>query len=89
MQILFVHPNYPAQFGPVISRLTKRGDVECVFVTHHAAGIQDGVRRIPYEIKGGATRSNHYCTRTFENAVWQTHASRANRLFLFPRITAT
>ena len=32
MQILFVHPNYPAQFGPVIAHLAKRPDVQSVFV---------------------------------------------------------
>ena len=26
-----------------------------------------------YTIKGGATEANHYCSRTFENAIWHTH----------------
>ena len=73
MQILFVHPNFPAQFGPVMSRLAARGDVECVFVTRHP-GKMAGVRCVPYKLEGGATRSNHYCSRTFENAIWQMHA---------------
>jgi glycosyltransferase involved in cell wall biosynthesis len=32
------------------------------------------VRCIPFEIRGGATKTTHYCSRTFENAVWQSHA---------------
>src|SRR5574341_1550305 len=74
MQILFVHPNFPAQFGHIASRLAARGDAECVFLSQKAAGIRDGIRCLPFALKGGATRSTHYCARTFENAVWQAHA---------------
>ena len=73
MQILFVHPNFPAQFGPVLSRLTAGEGVECVFVTKGVSGKQLGVRCIPFETKGGATAATHYCSRTFENAVWHAH----------------
>jgi len=64
MQLLFVHPNFPAQFGPSLMRLGKRPDLECVFVSRTSTGSLEGVRRI---------RFNH-CSRTFENAVWQAHA---------------
>lgn len=74
MQILFVHPNYPAQFGHITRRLAQEPGVECVFVTRSADGVKDGVRCIRYDVKGGATRASHYCSRTFENAVWQAHA---------------
>ena len=74
MQILFVHPNYPAQFGPVLSRLSRRPDVECFFASRRASGLHDGVQCIRYKAKGGATRSTHYCSRTFENSIWQTQA---------------
>lgn len=73
MQILFVHPNFPAQFGHIASRLVQRPGVECVFVSRAAAGTRDGIRCVQYTTKGGATRSNHYCSRTFENAVWSAH----------------
>lgn len=33
-----------------------------------------GIRIIPYRLRGGATKDVHYCSRTFENAVWHTHA---------------
>ena len=72
MRILFVHPNFPAQFGNIAARLVARGD-ECTFVSRAAAGVREGVRCIRYELKGGATRANHYASRTFENAVWNAH----------------
>ncbi|MCH2102681.1 MAG: glycosyltransferase [Planctomycetes bacterium] len=74
MQILFVHPNFPAQFGPVGERLSKREGVQCVFVSRNASGQQRGFDCLQYQLRGGATKQNHYCSRTFENAVWNTHA---------------
>ena len=74
MQILFVHPNFPAQFGHIASRLAAHGDAECVFLSQKAAGMRNGIRCLRFNLKGGATRSTHYCARTFENAVWQAHA---------------
>ena len=74
MQILFVHPNYPAQFGHIAARLARERRIDAVFVTRAAAGVRDGVRCIRYELKGGATRGTHYCSRTFENGVWNAHA---------------
>ncbi len=74
MQILFVHPNFPAQFGPVARWLARRDDVDCVFLSQQAEGERDGIRCIPFELRGGARRETHYCSRTFENAVWRAHA---------------
>lgn len=74
MQILFVHPNFPAQFGPALSRLATRPDIECVFLSLNASGVKDGVLCIPFKPRGGATAATHYCSRTFENAVWHAHA---------------
>ena len=74
MQILFVHPNFPAQFGPALTRLGARADVACAFVSRTGSGAIDGVRRVRYDLRGGATRATHYCARTFENAVWSAHA---------------
>lgn len=74
MQILFVHPNFPAQFGPALTRLARMPDVECVFVSRYANVEIEGVRRVPSTLRGGATKTTHYCSRTFENAVWQAHA---------------
>lgn len=73
MQILFVHPNYPAQFGPVASRLARDRGVDCVALSRKPAGMLDGVRCLQHPVRGGATRTTHYCSRTFENAVWNAH----------------
>lgn len=73
MQILFVHPNFPAQFGHIASRLAARPEVECVSLSRRSAGMQDGVRCLQHPLRGGATRATHYCSRTFENAVWNAH----------------
>lgn len=74
MQLLFVHPNFPGQFGPILSRLAKQPDLDCVFLSANASGLRDGVRCIPFIQKGGATPSTHFCSRTFENGVWSSHA---------------
>lgn len=73
-QWLFIHPNFPGQFGPVLSRLTQDPTVECVFLSTNASGMQDGVRCIPFRPKSGATAATHYCSRTFENSIWSAHA---------------
>jgi glycosyltransferase involved in cell wall biosynthesis len=74
MQLLFVHPNFPGQFGPLLSRLAKRPDLDCVFLSTNASGLRDGVRCIPFKPRGGAMQTTHFCSRTFENAVWSAHA---------------
>ena len=43
MQILFVHPNFPAQFGPVLSRLQQRPDLDCVFATTKGRGVDNAL----------------------------------------------
>ncbi len=74
MQILFIHSTFPAQFGPVLEKLAGRDDVECIFVTKATSGMQQGVRCLRFEAKGGATASTHYCSRTFENQIWHAHS---------------
>ncbi len=34
----------------------------------------EGIEKIQYKLAGGATKQNHFCTRTFENTVWHCHA---------------
>lgn len=71
MHILYVHQNFPAQFGHVAHRFAREPGWRCTFVSRTAVrGVQNGVERIPYDVRGGATRQNHFCSRTFENAVW-------------------
>jgi glycosyltransferase involved in cell wall biosynthesis len=70
MHLLFVHQNYPAQFGHIARHLVRSMGWRCSFVSRTAPGVSDGVRKIQYHTAGGARESNHYCSRTFENAIW-------------------
>lgn len=74
MHVLFVHKNFPAQFGHIAGYLIKDHGFKCSFVCELPSANVDGIERIQYKIKGGATKSTHYCSRTFENTVWHSHA---------------
>ncbi|MBN2475000.1 MAG: glycosyltransferase [Pirellulales bacterium] len=74
MHVLFVHQNFPAQFGHVAGYLAREKGFRCTFVSERPAGTAGDVERIQYHKRGGATAKNHYCSRTFENAIWHTHA---------------
>lgn len=73
MHVLFVHQNFPAQFGHIASHLVRHLGFECSFVSQRPPGSEGGIRRIQYQLKGGATKQNHYCSRSFENFVWHSH----------------
>jgi glycosyltransferase involved in cell wall biosynthesis len=73
MQILFVHPNYPAQFGHLAHYLAERQGHQCIFVSQKPPLLAPPVWRIQYHVRGGATDKTHYCSRTFENAVWHSY----------------
>jgi glycosyltransferase involved in cell wall biosynthesis len=73
MHILFVHQNFPAQFGHIARYLIQEHGYRCTFVSRKPAGTTDGIRRIQYQPVGGATQQTHYCTRSFENAVAHCH----------------
>ncbi len=73
MHILFVHQNYPAQFGQIARHLVANQGYRCTFISRLAPANRDGVECIQYDLKGGAREATHYCSRTFENAVWHAH----------------
>lgn len=68
MHIVFVHQNYPAQFGHIASRLATKPGFRCTFVSRRPAA-SGPVERISYRLRGGATKVSHLCTRSFENGV--------------------
>jgi hypothetical protein len=72
MHALFLHQNFPAQFGMIAAQLAREGH-RVTFVSRKEAGKVDGIERIKYEPRGGATKSTHYSSRTFENLVWHSH----------------
>lgn len=74
MHTLFVHHNFPAQFGHIAAHLVKQHGYQCTFVSEKPAGVQGGLERLQYKIKGGAREETHYCSRTFENQMWHSAA---------------
>ncbi len=74
MHILFIHQNFPAQFGHIAAWLIRQRGFRCTFLSQHAPGNVSGVEVIQYQLRGGATEQNHYCSRSFENAIWHSHA---------------
>jgi glycosyltransferase involved in cell wall biosynthesis len=74
MHVLFLHQNFPGQFGPIAARLARDGH-RVSFVTRKEAGTAQGIERIHYEPRGGATARTHQISRTFENLVWHSHAA--------------
>ena len=74
MHVLYVHKNYPAQFGHVASYLARNKGFRCTFVTERPEGTTGGVRRIQYKVDGGPQTTNHYCSRSFESYTRHSHA---------------
>ena len=70
MHILYVHQNFPAQFGHIARHLVQKLGWTCTFVSQTPEGEVEGIHKIQYKLEGGATRQNHFCSRTFENTVW-------------------
>ena len=70
MHVLFVHKNFPAQFGHIADHLIKRHGFRCTFVSERPPGTVGGVDNIQYVLQGGATERTHYASQTFENATW-------------------
>ena len=73
MHVLFIHQNFPAQFGHIAAYLTRHKGYKCTFVSQHPSGTVEGIERIQYHLRGGATESTHHSSRSFENAIWHSH----------------
>jgi hypothetical protein len=69
MHVLFVHPNYPAQFRHVAPRLAANCGWTCTFATNNTATPDlPGVRRVMYRPTCGATATTPLPMRPFHNA---------------------
>lgn len=74
MHVLLLHQNFPAQFGPLLSRLGGQPGWRFTFASRTGEGMMPGVERVRFAAKGGATEQTHYFSRTFENVTWQSAA---------------
>jgi glycosyltransferase involved in cell wall biosynthesis len=74
MHVLYFHPNFPAQFGPIAGHLVHRLGWKVSYVSHTGPASIPNFQRFRYEPRGGATEQTHYCSRSFENAIWHSHA---------------
>ena len=63
MRILFVHQNFPAQFGHIARHLIKRRAWGSTFVSETSSGNVSGIQKIQYRDLGGGCASTHYCSR--------------------------
>jgi glycosyltransferase involved in cell wall biosynthesis len=73
MHILFIHPNLPAQFGHIAHYLATRHGFRISFLTRRKAR-SDAIEILNYQPRGGANRNTNFCSRTFENYVWNSGA---------------
>ncbi len=79
MHALFVHRNFPAQFGQIAGALVREHGWRCTFLSERAQGEAEGVRLLRYSPVGGATEATHSLARSFENAA--AHAEGVLRAF--------
>jgi glycosyltransferase involved in cell wall biosynthesis/parvulin-like peptidyl-prolyl isomerase len=74
MRILFLHPNFPAQFRHVAAALAKDKDNQVFFGTTRREGSLPGVNKVYYKAKREARPETHHYVRPLENAVLQGQA---------------
>lgn len=71
MHILFLHPNFPAQFRHLATALAKDPNHTVVFGTMRAEGSIPGVHKILYQPSRSASPQTHRYVRNLEEAVLQ------------------
>lgn len=69
MHVLFLHPNYPAQFGQIAMHLARHHGYQCTFVSEKAGTNSPELQHVRFQARGGARQETHYCVRSFENQV--------------------
>ena len=74
MNILFLYPNFPAQFRHLVTALAKNSQNKVVFGTKREEGSISGVLKAIYTPSRQARRETHHYVRNLENAVIQGQA---------------
>src|SRR5207302_10304667 len=82
MHVLFVHKGFPGHFGHLARYLAEHHGMECTFVYYIIpsrfrgqlpAGIDKGIRLIPYKSRG-ASPDTHFCNLHTEISMWHAQA---------------
>ncbi|MDJ0619036.1 MAG: glycosyltransferase family 4 protein [Calothrix sp. MO_192.B10] len=68
-RILFLHPNFPAQFRHLATTLGKDKNYQVVFGTNRREGEIPGVHKVIYNPSRQASAQTHHYIRNLENAV--------------------
>ncbi|MBL1210132.1 MAG: glycosyltransferase [Geminocystis sp. GBBB08] len=71
IKILFIHPNFPAQFRHLAMVLGKDPNYEVIYATKREEGQIEGVKKIIYQPSREARVETHHYVRSLENAVLQ------------------
>ncbi len=74
MRILFLHPNFPAQFRHLAAKLGEEPNNTVVFGTNRKEGEIAGVTKVLYEKSRTARPETHHYVRPLENAVLEGQA---------------
>lgn len=74
MRVLFLHPNFPAQFRHLAVALAKDSNHQVVFGTARKEGSLAGVAKAMYTPSRDANPQTHHYVRPLENAVLQGQA---------------
>jgi glycosyltransferase involved in cell wall biosynthesis len=74
MRILFLHPNFPAQFRHLAAILGKNPQYTLVFGTNRREGQMPGVNKVLYGKSRTAKAETHHYVRPLENAVLEGQA---------------
>ena len=74
MKILFLHPNFPAQFRHLATVLGKNPQNQVVYGTSRSEGNIAGVQKVLYQKSRTAKPETHHYVRPLENAVLEGQA---------------
>ena len=74
MKILFLHPNFPAQFRHLAATLGQNPKNQVIYATNRREGQIAGVIKVIYEKSRTARPETHHYVRTLENAVLEGQA---------------
>ena len=74
MKILFLHPNFPAQFRHLATVLGQDRQNTVVFATNRPEGKIAGVNKVVYEKSRTVRPETHHYVRPLENAVLEAQA---------------